>query len=69
VSLEIFNVIGQRVRVLAQADEPAGFRWREWDGMGDNGELRASGVYFVSLVARGNNGILFTAVQRILMLR
>jgi hypothetical protein len=69
VSLEIFNVIGQRVKVLAQSDEPAGFRWREWDGMGDNGELRASGVYFVSLVARGNNGILFTAVQRILMLR
>jgi hypothetical protein len=69
VSLEIFNVIGQRIRVLAQGDEHAGFRSREWDGKGDNGEQRASGVYFVSLVARGNDGIVFTAVQRMLLLR
>ncbi len=45
VSLEIYNVIGQRVRTLVHADQDAGYHQVAWDGMSDAGEPVASGLY------------------------
>ncbi|MCK5407381.1 MAG: T9SS type A sorting domain-containing protein, partial [Candidatus Krumholzibacteria bacterium] len=53
VTLEIFNVAGQRVRTLVdeqQAPRAGGFTVR-WDGMNDRGDSVASGVYFYRLRA------------------
>ena len=50
VRLEVFNVLGQRVRLLV--DEPfqdVGVWTVVWDGRDDTGRLLRSGVYFYEL--------------------
>lgn len=51
VSLDVFNVLGQRVRKLFSGDIPAGDYTVEWDGSADNGKQVASGIYFYKLAA------------------
>jgi len=46
VSLEIFNVLGQRVRTLLEGDKPAGYYTATWDGSDNRGKGVASGIYF-----------------------
>ncbi len=51
VRLEIFDVQGRMVKILADADEQAGAHAVLWDGCGEDGTATASGLYFVRLVA------------------
>ncbi|UCD93516.1 MAG: T9SS type A sorting domain-containing protein [Candidatus Zixiibacteriota bacterium] len=46
VRLEVFNVLGQRVRILNDSEMPAGRHTAVWDGTDDNGSAIASGIYF-----------------------
>ncbi|RMD93740.1 MAG: T9SS C-terminal target domain-containing protein [Calditrichaeota bacterium] len=47
--LEIFNIIGEKIRTLVQENKSAGTYQITWDGRKDNGELAASGVYIYRL--------------------
>lgn len=49
VRLELFNVLGQRVRSLVDGTMSAGVHTAEWDGRNDAGKNVASGVYFYRL--------------------
>lgn len=49
VRLDIFNVLGQRVRTLVDAGEAAGMHRVEWNGTDGSGQRVASGVYFYRL--------------------
>ncbi|MEW6051045.1 MAG: FlgD immunoglobulin-like domain containing protein [Candidatus Zixiibacteriota bacterium] len=49
VSLELFNILGQRIRVLCHERRPAGSHQIEWDGLTDQGTPAASGVYLYRL--------------------
>lgn len=49
IRLEIFNTLGQRVRVLADQQQAAGSYSRTWDGRNSSGDLVSSGVYFYRL--------------------
>ncbi|MBI5266494.1 MAG: 5'-nucleotidase C-terminal domain-containing protein [candidate division Zixibacteria bacterium] len=51
VVLEVFNVLGQRVRTLVNEPMSAGVHRVEWDGRGDDGYSVASGVYYYRLTA------------------
>jgi hypothetical protein len=51
VAIDIFNVLGQKVRRLVNGPFSAGSHKIEWDGTDDNGEKVASGVYFYRLKA------------------
>jgi hypothetical protein len=51
VSLEVYNVFGQKVRVLINAILPAGSYNLTWDGTDSEGNSLASGVYFCRLSA------------------
>jgi hypothetical protein len=53
VEIVIYNIAGQQVRVLEDADKPAGFHEVVWDGRteGGGGVAAASGVYFYRMVA------------------
>ena len=51
VSLEIYNVSGQRVRTLSSGSLPAGLHAVTWDGRDDGGTSVSSGVYFYRLHA------------------
>ena len=51
VKLEIFNVAGQRVRILLDETLMAGVYRPRWDGLDDEGHSLASGVYIYRLRA------------------
>ena len=51
VSLVVFNVVGQRVRTLANGPMAAGQYSITWDGRNDAGSVLSSGVYFYRLQA------------------
>ena len=67
--MEVYNMLGQRVRTLMNDDMPAGYHIAEWDGAGTGGEHMASGVYFLRLSATGVNGKTFTEARKLMMLK
>jgi len=51
VNMDIFNILGQRVRTLVDEDRPAGVYAVVWDGIDQDGGQVASGLYFCRLIA------------------
>lgn len=51
VSIVVYNILGQKVRVLRDEMERAGFKKVIWDGKDDKGLDVASGVYFYRIQA------------------
>ncbi len=51
VRLTVFNILGERVKVLVERELAAGKYRVEWDGTNDNGRPVASGVYFYAFRA------------------
>lgn len=51
VRLEIFNVLGQKIRILVNEHQTVGNREVSWDGKNEAGEKVSSGVYFYKLQA------------------
>lgn len=51
VKLEIFNVLGQRVRLLASDNYAAGYHTLRWDGRNESGLSTASGIYVYRLTS------------------
>ncbi len=52
VKLEIYNLLGQRVRMLLNEEKPAGTLMIDWDGRSDKGLPSSSGTYLVHLRIR-----------------
>ncbi|MFH1568438.1 MAG: Ig-like domain-containing protein [Gemmatimonadota bacterium] len=52
VRLEVYNALGQRVRVLVDRPQPMGVHSATWDGRDEGGVPLASGIYFGRLVTR-----------------
>jgi hypothetical protein len=50
-AIQIFNILGQRVRTIERGIFDAGRYSVKWDGMNENGVRVASGVYFYRLLA------------------
>lgn len=64
VVLAIYNPLGQVIRTLVQAEQPAGRYRIQWDGTAENGRKVASGLYFYQLkTAR------FTQTQKMILLQ
>ena len=51
VSLKIYNMLGEEVRVLANGQQGQGYKSVIWDGRDNSGELVSSGAYICKLVA------------------
>jgi hypothetical protein len=51
VTVEIFNLLGQRVRSLVDGEQSVGRYAIEWDGRSDNSHVLATGVYFYRVAA------------------
>jgi len=49
VKIMIFNNLGQHVRTLLTAPQPAGVHQIHWNGTDDNGETVSSGLYFYQI--------------------
>jgi hypothetical protein len=53
VALDVFNVLGQRVKTLVSGHITAGYHVAIWDGRDTSGRSSASGVYLVRLMTPG----------------
>jgi len=51
VSVEVYDIMGRRVRTLVNDYRPAGLYVVTWDGSNDNGTKVASGVYLYKLAS------------------
>jgi hypothetical protein len=49
VNLAIYNVLGQKVRILVDEFQDAGRKSARWDGHDENGRDVASGIYFYKI--------------------
>lgn len=53
ISLKIYNILGQEVRLLHRGHMPAGSYHVDWDGKNDHGLSVSSGVYIYNLQTMG----------------
>ncbi|HKK21567.1 MAG TPA: C25 family cysteine peptidase [candidate division Zixibacteria bacterium] len=64
VVLEVFDVLGRRVRTLADGNYTSGRHEVVWDGETDSGSKVSSGIYFYRLQANA-----FSATKKMLLLK
>ena len=64
VRLELYDVLGQKVRTLVHEVQPAGYYQVAWDSLNEAGAPVAAGVYFYRLQAGD-----FTQVRKLLLLK
>jgi hypothetical protein len=51
VRIEVYNILGQRVRALVEEEQEPGYKMIRWDGKDDGGVEVSSGVYFYKIEA------------------
>lgn len=64
-TLAIYNLVGQRVCTLVDANESAGFKRVLWDGMNDRGQTVGSGIYLYQISCDGK----FTDQKRMILMK
>ena len=69
VTLEIFNIMGKKVRTLVVDLKPAGHFEVQWDGRNELNQSVVSGVYFCRLqISKPLNEVL-VQTQKLVLLR
>jgi hypothetical protein len=56
VKIQIYNILGQKVRNLVDEPQEPGYKMIHWDGKDDSGKEVSSGVYFYRVVAHTDQG-------------
>ncbi len=69
VSLEIFNIRGQRVKTLVEDEMQAGYHSVVWNGTDQSGKHVSSGVYFTKFGTVEENNGKYTSVKKIILLK
>jgi hypothetical protein len=64
VRVEVFNVLGQKVKTLANEFSKAGYKRVEWDGTDESGSVVASGIYLYRLTSGD-----FSETKKMLLLK
>jgi hypothetical protein len=49
VNISVFNILGQKVATLVDGEKDAGKYEAVWEGIDDNGDQVASGIYFYKM--------------------
>ncbi|RLC54034.1 MAG: hypothetical protein DRH89_09940, partial [Candidatus Cloacimonadota bacterium] len=68
VSLNIYNIRGQKVKTLVSDEMQAGYHSVVWNGTNDSGKSVSSGMYFSSFDTNDENGD-FTSVKKMILLK
>ncbi|MCK4418056.1 MAG: T9SS type A sorting domain-containing protein, partial [Candidatus Latescibacteria bacterium] len=64
VTLKVYNLSGQLVKMLVKENKPAGWHSERWDGRNSSGRTVASGIYFYHFTASE-----FSKVRKMLLLK
>ena len=65
VTIEVFNVKGQKVKTLVNEYQEAGAQSIEWNGIDENNKSVSSGVYFYKMRAGGR----YTSTRKMILLK
>jgi flagellar hook assembly protein FlgD len=66
VTLTIYSLLGQEVRVLVDGPREAGYYQVSWDGRDGAGQQASSGLYLYRLIVGGDR---FSAVRKMVLLK
>ncbi|MBP6672477.1 MAG: putative Ig domain-containing protein, partial [Bacteroidetes bacterium] len=69
VSIIVYNMLGQMVKQLVDADLEAGYHTIVWNGTDRNGAMVSSGVYLYKITALSNGKNVFTSTKKMLFLK
>jgi hypothetical protein len=64
VTVQLFNLLGQKVRTLINDHQPAGEFIINWDGRNDRGEVLPSGLYICKLFYKNESKVIKVMVQK-----
>lgn len=64
VEVAVYNIVGEKIRVLVEENQAAGFYTLHWDGMTQSGDQAAAGIYIYRIRAEG-----FTKSREMLLLK
>ena len=64
VEIALFDMLGRRIRTLIAEEESAGTHQVTWNGLDDEGNRVASGVYLYRMTAEG-----YTETRKLLLIR
>ena len=67
--IAVYDVLGRKVATLASELKAPGYYSVQWDGRNSSGTSVASGVYFVRMTARPDNGTGFSAMRKLLLMK
>ena len=62
--IEVYNILGKKVKTLVDQKQEAGFFTVYWDGVDDKGENVVSGIYFYIMSTEK-----FHATQKMIVVR
>jgi len=72
VTIEVYNIIGQKVKTLVHEELPAGSHQVIWDGKDENSKLVSSGVYFYKMClhpdSSGKAGE-YTSIKKMILMK
>ncbi|QGY45128.1 T9SS type A sorting domain-containing protein [Maribellus comscasis] len=57
IDLSIYNLFGQKVKVLVHEEKSEGLHTVEWNGMNENGTLSSPGIYFCRMLLNGDKAV------------
>ena len=69
VNLRIFNILGEEITTLVDAEQPAGWNNIVWNGTNSNNARVSSGLYFYRLTAAGFDATHFLQQRKMLLLK
>jgi len=62
--LEIFNVLGQKIKTIFNEERQAGYYEFIWDGRDDRNQQLSAGVYYVRFETEG-----YTKTEKVILLK
>ncbi len=68
VNLSVYNSLGKQIVTLESTTKPAGNYRVEWNGLGQNNDRVANGIYFYRIAVRGKSGTNILA-NKLLLIR
>ena len=68
VTIEVYNLLGMRIRTLVSGDHQAGYHAVRWNGLNDRGSAVASGMYIYRIQAAGATGT-FTDIRKLVLMK
>jgi len=67
--IAVYDILGRKVVTLTAEALTPGYYTVNWDGKNSGGSTAASGVYFVRMNTQADNGVGFSAIRKLLLMK